>query len=248
MPGNRTVPFKSSDTAPDLYGSGLSGVSAGAFRDQGVDHASGSIDNSLIGQLVFDIVNGLDKPVQVQFQASWDNGATWINYGSPVGLATVSSIQTTITDPVPKIRANSRVVGGAAGTSGALAILWSWREGFATGLGGLLDLAWVPQAAKFIPLNAVSVNAEATLWTPASGKRFRLLGYSLAQGTAAGAVIIKDNTAGTTILIIPKNTLDIPQISPPMGKGILSAAPGNVLTGTGVATETLTGFLYGTEE
>lgn len=38
------------------------------------------------------------------------------------------------------------------------------------------------------------------------------------------------------------------RIPPPMGNGILSAAAGNVLTATGVATQTLSGFVFGAEE
>jgi hypothetical protein len=104
------------------------------------------------------------------------------------------------------------------------------------------------QPGVFINLTAVSVAAEATIWTPASGRRFRLMGFVLTAGTVAGNITIKDNTAGTTILVIPFGTAAGTIISPPMGNGILSAAANNVLTATGTATQTLSGYVFGTEE
>lgn len=102
--------------------------------------------------------------------------------------------------------------------------------------------------AIFKPLSAVLITAETTIWTPAAGKKFRLMGYAITQGAATGAVTLRDNTAGTTILVIPPNTVGVVQLSPAMGNGILSAAANNVLTATGVATETITGYVFGTEE
>lgn len=100
----------------------------------------------------------------------------------------------------------------------------------------------------FKNLSAVLITAESTVWTPAAGKKFRLMGYCLAQGVVTGAITLKDNTAGTTILIIPQNTIGVAICSPVMWNGILSATTNNVLTATGTATETITGFLFGTEE
>jgi hypothetical protein len=100
----------------------------------------------------------------------------------------------------------------------------------------------------FKSLSAVVVTTETTIWTPTSGKKFRLMGFCLAQGVATGAVTLKDNTAGTTILVIPQNTVGVAVCSPVLGNGILSAAANNVLTATGASTETLTGFVFGTEE
>lgn len=100
----------------------------------------------------------------------------------------------------------------------------------------------------FKTLSAVVITSETTIWTPASGKKFRLMGFMLAQGVATGAVTLKDNTAGTTIFIIPAHTVGVIIPCPNLGNGILSAAANNVLTATGVSTETLTGVVFGTEE
>jgi hypothetical protein len=100
----------------------------------------------------------------------------------------------------------------------------------------------------FKSLNAVSVATEQTIWTPASGRKFRLMGYILESGTIGGNVLLKDNTAGSTIGIVPFGAANGVITSPPWGNGILSAAANNVLTATGVATQTLSGMVWGTEE
>lgn len=112
--------------------------------------------------------------------------------------------------------------------------------------GASQDSARTPVIYK--QLSGVAIASETTIWTPAAGKKFRLMGYTFAQGTGAGAIVLKDNTAGATIFTIPPNTIGVAFNSPNMGNGILSAAANNVLTATGVATETLTGTVYGTEE
>jgi hypothetical protein len=101
---------------------------------------------------------------------------------------------------------------------------------------------------KFINLSAVAVTAETTIWTPTAGKRFRLMGYQLTGGVAAGNVVLKDNTAGTTILTIPFGAIAQTLNSPDMGNGIFSATINNVLTATGAAGQTLSGYLIGCEE
>jgi hypothetical protein len=100
----------------------------------------------------------------------------------------------------------------------------------------------------FITLNAVSIAAETTIWTPAAGKKFRLMGYVLETGTVGGNVLLKDNTGGTTINIVPFGAANGVISSPPMGNGQLSAAANNVLTATGAVTQTLSGTIFGTEE
>ena len=104
----------------------------------------------------------------------------------------------------------------------------------------------IRMADTFKNLNAINTNAEITAWTPAAGKKFRLMGLYLST-TVSATVLIKDNTAGTTILTLPMiaNT----PIGPlNLGNGILSAAANNVLTITGGAASTTTGILFGTEE
>lgn len=101
---------------------------------------------------------------------------------------------------------------------------------------------------KYPIVNAVVVTAEATIWTPAAGRRFRLMGGLLTSGTAAGNVLLKDNTVGTTIGLLPFGAVNVPMPFTLPGNGILSTAANNVLTATGVATQTLSGYLIGCEE
>jgi len=100
----------------------------------------------------------------------------------------------------------------------------------------------------FKTLSAVVITSETTIWTPATGKKFRLMGLWITQGVVTGAVTLKDNTAGTTIFIIPQNTIAVAMAPIYLGNGILSAAANNVLTATGASTETITGVVFGTEE
>lgn len=101
---------------------------------------------------------------------------------------------------------------------------------------------------KFIPISAISVATETTIWTPAAGKKFRLMGYQLTSGTVGGNVTLKDNTAGATIGILPFGAAAQPLTSPVLINGYLSLATNNVLTATGTATQTISGFLFGCEE
>ena len=105
-----------------------------------------------------------------------------------------------------------------------------------------------PPVVGSVRLSAVVITSETTIWTPTSGKKFRLMGYAITQGVVTGAITLKDGIGGTTILIIPQQTIGVVQISPDMGNGIISVADNNVLTATGASTETITGFVFGTEE
>lgn len=109
--------------------------------------------------------------------------------------------------------------------------------------GATLDVVRTPKVFK--TQAAVSVASEATLWTPTSGKKFRLMGFDLA-GDQAGTYTFKDNTAGTTIYVgyFAANT---PR-SVNLGNGILSAVANNVFTCTGPASSHVTGTIWGTEE
>lgn len=100
---------------------------------------------------------------------------------------------------------------------------------------------------KFVSVNSLSIAAETTVWTPAAGRKFRLQGYNLVGSTAAN-ITLKDNTGGSTILTIPGVAAGQLNFSPPMGNGILSAAPNNVLTANAGAADVISGYFFGTEE
>lgn len=110
--------------------------------------------------------------------------------------------------------------------------------------GAAMDLARTPNVFK--PIAQAAATAETTIWTPASGKKFRLQRLTLTVG-AQTVLTFKDNTAGTTILVLELAantplTIDLGAI------GILSGAADRVLTATRATSATLNGFVAGTEE
>lgn len=104
----------------------------------------------------------------------------------------------------------------------------------------------VRMAKTFKTFQAVTITSETTIWTPTSGKKFRLMGWSLTL-SVAGYIIIRDNTAGTVIAVIPSGAGGAGGPIQ-LGNGILSAAANNVLTAQGSAAGTLTGMVWGMEE
>jgi len=112
--------------------------------------------------------------------------------------------------------------------------------------GATWDRVRLPNVSKDV--NGVSITTIATVWTPASGKKFRLMGGSISS-SVAGAVLFEDNAAGAGNFVFrtPKLAADTPYDFVVPGNGYLSAAANNVLKAT-LASATITGTLYGTEE
>lgn len=97
-------------------------------------------------------------------------------------------------------------------------------------------------------LSAVAIGTIATVWTPASGKKFRLMGGSISVSAAAN-VLFEDNAAGAGNFIYrtPKLLADTP-FNFSLGNGFLSATANNILKATSSAAANITGTLWGTEE
>lgn len=98
----------------------------------------------------------------------------------------------------------------------------------------------------FKPLDAVAINPAASVWTPAAGKKFRLMGYHLSS-SVAGNILLKDGASGTVIAVIPSEAGGS-GVHVHLGNGKLSAVANNVLEALGPATSTVSGIVYGTEE
>lgn len=83
--------------------------------------------------------------------------------------------------------------------------------------------------SKFIQLKAVAITAgtPVSVYTPTSGKKFRVLSYSLSD-TVAGSVLIEDTT-GVEVLRTPLLLASTPYNAPEMGNGYLSSAANNQL-------------------
>jgi hypothetical protein len=108
----------------------------------------------------------------------------------------------------------------------------------------------------FRPFNAQAVTASTAntptlIWTPASGKKFRLMGYWFSTINSAGLLFHDLASVGSGGL------LNIPSPiaaaggeikSPPLGNGVISALANNKLWIDATSATTLTGFVWGTEE
>jgi hypothetical protein len=95
-------------------------------------------------------------------------------------------------------------------------------------------------------LSAVSIGSIATVLTPTTGKKFRLIGGTISI-SAAASVLFEDNAAGTTIYRTPKLLADTP-FNFDLYNGRVSAAVNNVLKATASASASITGTLFYTQE
>jgi len=153
--------------------------------------------------------------------------------GDPTGLAQ----QTVLKDGV------GSALAAVVGVPGNNALITT----SSVGSGGAFTVLRVADVFKDIPATAIVVNAAAgvSIWTPAAGKKFRLLGgiFSL---VAAGLLILGDGIGGVELLRVAL-AAGISIVLPAMGNGILSAAANNALSAYGTATN-LNGVVFGTEE
>lgn len=98
-----------------------------------------------------------------------------------------------------------------------------------------------------VDLSAVTITTIATVWTPTTGKKFRLMGGSISV-SAAVSVLFEDNAAGAGNFVwrTPKLLADTPY-NFDLGNGKQSATINQVLKATSSAAATITGTLYGVE-
>lgn len=142
------------------------------------------------------------------------------------------------------------VINGTAGP--AVAPTWNSNVIVVIDTSGNYPLVYNGQAlqrarspGKFVSISSVSIATAAPVWTPASGRKFRLMGYQL---TSTGTQNIVLTDGATPILTIPGVTAGQLNFSPPMGNGILSAAVNNVLSANAGGAASLSGYFFGTEE
>jgi hypothetical protein len=101
-------------------------------------------------------------------------------------------------------------------------------------------------ANVFKAVNGAGSGGDVSAWTPASGKKFRLLGYALVSG-AAGVGEIKDGTS--TVIAVWNGPAEGPMTHIDLGpQGILSASADNVLTVNGPGSGAVSGLVWGVEE
>lgn len=97
------------------------------------------------------------------------------------------------------------------------------------------------------PLAAQPITAATpvTIFTPAAGKRWRVLGYHLST-TVAGSILFKE--AGAERFRTPLLVANSPEASPDMGDGFLASAAAATLQLDVTVTGNVSGFVVVREE
>lgn len=107
---------------------------------------------------------------------------------------------------------------------------------------------YVPNVFKHIDSVAITAGTPATIWTPASGKTIRLLGYSLTASASASMEFQDSAAAGTVIFATGVAGIITPVVNPTMGAGLVLAAADNTLELDVTASVTISGTVFGIEE
>ncbi len=113
---------------------------------------------------------------------------------------------------------------------------------------GRLNLAFNPDTFKIIDAVAVTAETPATVWTPASGKKVRLLGWFLSSSAAAALEFQDGGSAGTVIAQTPLLAAAAIHDASRLGEGVLLAAVDNTLDLDVTANSTVSGMVFGVEE
>lgn len=154
---------------------------------------------------------------------------------SRTGCQFIALFGSTASDGMPRVTGWTDAGGNANSLAGVSPFAWN---------GATYDRSRVANALAQVALSAAT--AEATIFTPTSSKKFRLMGLVL-TASAQTVLTFKDNTAGTTIL-----TLELAANVPfELSVGLiskLSAAANNVLTVTRATSAILNGTIFGQEE
>ena len=113
---------------------------------------------------------------------------------------------------------------------------------------GRLKLAFTPDTFKMIDAVAITAGTPATVWTPAAGKKVRLLGWFLSSSAAAALELQDSGAAGTVIAQTPLLAAAGVHDAPHLGEGLVLAAADNTLNLDVTASATVSGMVFGVEE
>lgn len=105
-------------------------------------------------------------------------------------------------------------------------------------------------ASVYKPILSVVITAGSPvlIWTPATGKKFRLMGWRMSL-SVAGHIRFYDTSGWTEIWRSEDATAGAPiEVPPGFGNGILAAATNQALALDVSATGTVSGGVFGTEE
>jgi len=113
---------------------------------------------------------------------------------------------------------------------------------------GVVSVERVANKIINVPGTAITAGTPVSIWTPASNKKFRILGYHLSS-TVAGSIIFKDGISSPPeVFRTPIQAINTGTPSPPLGNGYLSSAVNNQLWLDVTASGTIHGFVVGIEE
>jgi hypothetical protein len=170
------------------------------------------------------------------------NGTTWDRWSSAQTDALTGAGKVQVVSAQGNRFGDSTGVSDAnAGTRVQMASQWGYN-------GASYDRLRVPTTWKDISAVAITAGTPATIWTPAAGKKFRLMGWSISS-SAAAALIFKYGGSPTTMFRTELlAAAGISQSAPGFGNGIMPGAVNDALKLDVTANATVTGYCFGCEE
>lgn len=203
----------------------LAGTGANAINMQGAG-AQGAVPAGK------PLLAGIYDGTNVQYLRGETNGQVRVSLysasGSPAGVTSLGSIDTNSTATIAVPAGSFNLV------YDALAANWERLR----------------VCNVFKQVATVAIGAIATVWTPAAGKKFNLMGGFISV-SAAVSVLFEDNAAASFVYQTPMLEANKPYFFTVGGansNGIVSAAANNVLKATASGAANLLGTLFGTEE
>jgi hypothetical protein len=113
---------------------------------------------------------------------------------------------------------------------------------------GRIRMAFSPDTFKIIDAVAITAGTPVTVWTPASGKTVRLLGWVLSSSAAAALEFQDSAAAGTVISQTPLLAAAGIHDAPRLGEGVALASADNTLELDVTGSSTISGMVFGIEE
>jgi hypothetical protein len=164
--------------------------------------------------------------------------------GAPIRKVGGGGLGVTLVRSSDGLEAGLTVAGDGAAAQSTLNLpTLAFQEAF---VGGGWDMVRLANVVKNVAAVAITAATPVTVWTPAAGKKWRVLGFALST-TVAGSIIFKDS--GTERFRTPLLVANTPFACPPnMGNFLISAAANNTLQLDLTVTGNVSGFIFGTEE
>jgi hypothetical protein len=170
------------------------------------------------------------------------NGSTWdrASGANTDGSTGVQKVQL-VTPAGNRIDGSSGQTDANTGIRMLMASQWGYN-------GATYDRLRAANKVIDIASTAITAGTPLTIWTPAAGKKFRLMGWQLSS-SAATSLIFKYAAGSTLLFRSPTLTAAGVWDTPPgFGNGQMPGAANDVLKLDCVANSTVAGFIFGCEE